>query len=721
MRGRNKNFLAASLGKPKLSAVMSLLFVGLSVPILTLILIFTYYKNSAEIISIRDREVTQTRQVSVESTQEFINPIVGTLRLLAGMAAADPDLFRTKASRELLYRALTSSEQIDAVYASFEDGYHRVVTRIDDDRRRSDPRIPAAASWHSSYIDAFSASENRRRHRTFFDAWPRVIGKYSVGTKFDERALPEYQAVKKTGTLAFAGPRINPDTGYPVISLMFPIVHDDQFLGCIGANITLDLLSRFLENHRASPGSTTIIADRSDGQIIAYPDKEKEVRTVGDHLEVVTLDTITDPNLRAAYRQHLQTKEDDFLFYSPGEGHEYSASFASFPGDFGLPWEVIILTPTKDFVGSLTAANRQMIALIIALIAVEVVLIRILATRLSRPIEGISRQLRSVESLSFDNPTLPSSKIREIAQLQSAASLLHSSLQSFSSFVPLDIVRQLIASGAPLTLGAEERFLTVFFSDLEDFSTYAEQLPPNELLDRMSTYFEEVCRAISQEYGTVDKFIGDGVMAFWGAPDHRPDHVLRACAGALRASRRMQRIGDLWTEEGGRRMRIRIGLNCANVLVGNFGSSDRLGYTVMGDGVNVASRLEGLNKVFGTTICVSDQVIGAAGDRIICRPLRTLRVKGRESAFMVYELLGIKDSDDPELRGHREANRLCEMTWGASGYFERGDFVEAARGYRKILELFPSDPVARVLLLACARPVSDWQETANRLTDAGDG
>ena len=145
------------------------------------------------------------------------------------------------------------------------------------------------------------------------------------------------------------------------------------------------------------------------------------------------------------------------------------------------------MTPTKDFVGTLTAASRQMIALIIALIAVEVVLIRILATRLSRPIEGISRQLRSVESLSFDNPSLPNSRIREIAQLQSAAALLHSSLQSFSSFVPLDIVRQLIASGAPLTLGAEERFLTVFFSDLEDFSTYAEQLPPNELLGRMST------------------------------------------------------------------------------------------------------------------------------------------------------------------------------------------------------------------------------------------
>src|ERR1700737_304975 len=142
MRGSNTNFLAASLGKPKLSVVMSLLFVGLSVPILILILIFAYYKNSAEIISIRDREVAQTRQVSVESSQEFINPIVGTLRLLAGMAAADPGLFRTKESRELLYRALTSSEQIDAVYASFEDGYHRVLTRLDDNRRRSPPPNP---------------------------------------------------------------------------------------------------------------------------------------------------------------------------------------------------------------------------------------------------------------------------------------------------------------------------------------------------------------------------------------------------------------------------------------------------------------------------------------------------------------------------------------------------------------------------------------------------
>jgi adenylate cyclase len=500
---------------------------------------------------------------------------------------------------------------------------------------------------------------------------------------------------------------------------VFPIIRSGEFVGCIGANVTLDLLSRFLERHRVSLNSITLIADLTDGQIIAYPEKQKEVRTVHDHLIVATLSTIFDTTVRAAYRQYLQTKTDSFIFKSSEADHEYSASFTSFPESFSLPWQVIILTPTKDFVGGLITANRQMIALIIGLIAVELLLIRILATRLSRPIESISAQLRSIESWSFPDLAAEESKIREIAQLQSATSLLRSSLQSFSSFVPLDIVRQLIASGAPLTLGAEERFLTVFFSDLEDFSTYAEQLPPKELLDRMSTYFEEVSGAILQEHGTVDKFIGDGVMAFWGAPDHRSDHVLRACAGALRAAHRMEAISDIWIEEGRQRMRIRIGLHCANVLVGNFGSSERLSYTVMGDGVNVASRLEGMNKVFGTTICVSDQLVDAIGRDIICRPLRTIRVKGREGAFMIYELLGIRGSDDPELRGRKEAHLLSEMTWEASGYFEGGEYGDAARCYRKILEMFPGDPVAISMLGACGR--TDWQKTASRLTGASEG
>jgi class 3 adenylate cyclase len=339
-----------------------------------------------------------------------------------------------------------------------------------------------------------------------------------------------------------------------------------------------------------------------------------------------------------------------------------------------------------------------MMLVIIILTVIELFFIYFASRRLSRPVEHVSRQLQAIESLNFETNEAPPSHIKEIVRLESAASLLRTSLKSFSSFVPLDVVRQLIKSGIPLTLGVEPRFLTVFFSDLENFSSHSETLAPDDLLFQISTYLEQVSAAISEEGGTVDKFIGDGVMAFWNAPVQRPDHVLRACAGALRAARRMERVNDSWEAEGRPRIRIRIGLNCANVLVGNVGSSARLSYTALGDGVNVAARLEGINKLFGTTICISDSIYDQVGTEILVRPLKRVQVKGRKTEFMIYELLALRASDDPELRIRERDERLSAMTWKASNYFEQGALDEAASGYREILQVFPNDPVAKAML-----------------------
>jgi class 3 adenylate cyclase/ABC-type nitrate/sulfonate/bicarbonate transport system substrate-binding protein len=694
--------IKAMLGTPKLSAVMSALFVCLSIPILIFILVYNYHTNSIAIVSTLREDVAKTNQASIESTQNLIQPVASTLRLLATAAAADPAFFRTEESRDFLYQALTAAPQIDAAYVSFEDGYHRVVTRIDDDRRRSDPQIPATANWHSSYIDDFTAAKDRARHRLFFDTWPHIVGQYATPTTMDIRTLPGYRAAKESGSLVVTEPTINPDTGFPVIFVRYPIVRGGEFIGVASANITLDILSRFLLSHRTSPHSTTIIADPIDGTIIAASDRQKSVQMVDGRLQVAKLDNIADDDVREAYRLHSQTNQNDFLFRSPLTGAESSASFTRIPESFGRPWEVINLTPTGDFVGALEETNRRMVVIIVVLTALELLLMYFVAARLARPIETVSQELKAVESMSFTSSPVRKSNIGEIAQLQSAAALLRNSLQSFSSFVPLGVVRQLIRSGIPLALGVEQRFLTVFFSDLENFSTHAEQLPPNELLGQLSTYFEEVSRAISEEHGTVDKFIGDGIMAFWGAPAPRSDHVLRACAGSMRAARRMEKVNRTWKAEGRPSIRMRIGLHCANVLVGNVGSSERLSYTVMGDGVNVAARLEGVNKTFGTTICISDSVFEAVGPEIAARPLRKVTVKGRKHEFMIYELLGIANSNDPELELRAEDGKLIDMTGVASDCFERGDVAGAAQRYREILQLFPDDPVATVMLRGLA-------------------
>ena len=430
---------------------------------------------------------------------------------------------------------------------------------------------------------------------------------------------------------------------------------------------------------------------------------QKGVRVENRKLKIATLTDIDDPDVREASLQHAGADTDSFVFRSPANGKDMIAAFANFPDGLGQPWQVITLTPIDDFVGTLKATNRLIMVVIIILTAIELFFIFFASRRLSRPVENVSKQLQAIESLQFDVPTSRPSNILEIAGLEHAASLLRNSLKSFSSFVPMDIVRQLIKSGIPLTLGVEPRFLTVFFSDLENFSTHSETLAPDDLLAQISTYLEQVSAAISEEGGTVDKFIGDGVMAFWNAPLERDDHVMRACAGALRAARRMKRVNDIWEAEGRPRIRIRIGLNCATVLVGNVGSSARLSYTALGDGVNVAARLEGINKQFGTTICISDSIYDQVRTEILARPLKRVQVKGRKTEFMIYELLALRASDDPELCVSDRDEQLCAMTRQASQYLEQGDLARAERAYLAIQKAFPDDPVTQFVLKECEK------------------
>jgi adenylate cyclase len=532
---------------------MAALFVCLSIPVLIFILVYNYHRNSVTMIATLHDDVAKARQASIENLEAMIHGVAGTLRVLVEVAANEPDFFRIEKSKEVLFRALTTVEDIDAVFVSFEDGYHRAVTRIDDDRRRADPKIPHTANWHSNFIDDFLVGPNRSRHRTFYDTWGYVVGEYSVPTTTDYRFSSGYPAAKESGAMVVADPELNLDTGYPIINIRVPIFHDDAFIGSVGASVTPNVMSRFLANHRASPHSMMVIADPTYGKVIAASEREKSIQILNGKLQMATLASFADDDVREAYRLQTQTGQDNFMFGSLRDGQELSVSFARFPESFGRPWESIIITPINDFIGDLQATNRQIVIIIAALSSIELFLIYLMSRRLSHPIESISQDLKAVENLSFEAPLSRLSNVREIAQLQSATALLRNSLKSFASFAPIDVVRGLIKSGIPLTLGVEKRSLTFLFSDLENFSTYAEQSSPDELLAQMSVYFEQVCRAISEEKGTIDKFIGDGVMAFWGAPGDLQDHALHACAGAIRAVRRMERVNDGWRARESRR------------------------------------------------------------------------------------------------------------------------------------------------------------------------
>jgi adenylate cyclase len=622
---------------------MSLVFVSLSIPVLIFILVYNYYRTSAAIIATLHDQVAKTRVATIDSAQNLIQPVASTLRLLAGVVASDPAVFRAEQSREVLYRALTSADQIDAIYVSFEDGYHRVVTRIDESRRRSDPQIPRTANWHSSYIDDFSAAKNRRRHRTFFDTWPNVVGNYSVETTLDIRTLPHYKDAKAKGDLAAGELSINPDTGYPVFSLGFPILHQGTFVGFAGANITVDILSRFLDRQRASPHSTTTIVDRS-GAIVAYPDSAKQVQTISGRFQLVTVDSIVNDDLREAYRLRAHLKADHFFFRSPATGHEMSASFDRFPQSFQHAWEAVILTPTDDFVGPLKVANRQMVVVIAVLTLIELMLIYALSMRLARPIEGVSRQLRSMETLSFENPPAHESRarVREIAQLQDAVARVRASLRSFARFAPEEVVREVAASGRETVLSADRREVTALFCDLRGFTTIAERLGPERVVSILNEHFEMLAALITRHGGYVVDFLGDGLFAVFGAPHIIDDHAGRAVACAIQMQRERETQNRISFERNLPPLEMGVGINTGLAVVGNMGSSVRTKYGVVGHPVNLAARIESFTV--GGQVLVSESTHTRLSERLVADGPLKAEAKGVAEPVSMWAVRCLNES-----------------------------------------------------------------------------
>jgi adenylate cyclase len=390
----------------------------------------------------------------------------------------------------LLYDALVSAPQIDAVYASFENGFHRVVTRMDADRRRSDPRIPANANWHMSFIDDFTAGADRQRHRTFYETWPVRLGGYSiVAATYDVRtAVPQYRMARQSMGLVITDPFINPDTGYPVIAFGYPIMADDNFVGVASAHITFDGLSEWLRRHKASPNGRTVIADQQ-GKLLAQPGPTEPAKLVDGRLQLTDWSNVDDPAVAEAVRRRTAGSPDRFTFELEPQGTEYAALFSRFPAGPDKTWQVLVVTPTDDFVGDLKRTNRELIWVMLAVVLIESVLIYFMARRVAKPIEIVSGAIRQIRSLSFEERIPSSSRIREIADLQQATILLANALRSFSLFAPVGIVRDLIESGRPLTPGMEQRFMTILFSDVENFTTIAEQLSPQELSKQTSRYF----------------------------------------------------------------------------------------------------------------------------------------------------------------------------------------------------------------------------------------
>jgi adenylate cyclase len=364
-------------------------------------------------------------------------------------------------------------------------------------------------------------------------------------------------------------------------------------------------------------------------------------------------------------------------------------------------WRVGIVVPEDHYLGGFRRA--RMVLLLVSVSAGGVLLVLgILALRSVRG--SLARMVASAARMrEFDFAPAPAtSPFRDVAEVMTDLEQAKTALRAMGKYVPIDLVRQLYRARREPTLGGELRDVSLMFTDIQDFTALSERLSPDALAAALGRYFAVMTAAIHAAGGTVDKYIGDAVMALWNAPEVQRDHAILACSAALACLEATGRLmsSPEWAELPP--FRTRFGLHRDQVMVGHFGAPDRLSYTALGDGVNVASRLEGLNKTYGTAILTSQTIRESAGEVFAFRLVDVVALKGKSKGIQVYELLGV----GPGAAGQQERIEAYERALEA---YQQRRFADAL----DLLAGREDDPPSQVLGERCRRflshpPPEEW-------------
>lgn len=403
----------------------------------------------------------------------------------------------------------------------------------------------------------------------------------------------------------------------------------------IGVN--LKELSLIL-NSASFTDRTRVFILNSQDQIIADSDvvERDKFKTVKEENNDILL---------MAMKMH-ETKRNllDKICFFNVDGMNYFSIVRDMPKSFNLNWRVVTIVPTKDFLENFGKIEKSIFILSVFVILLVIAFLYFQIQKLSEPLLSLAVEANKIKNLELDDPVVIDTKLQEVSELATSMNQLKTSVANFSKFIPKGLIRKFIESGREVGIEGKSENLTIFFSDIANFTTITESTPANELTIQLSEYFEAMTNVLLQNNGTIDKFIGDAVMAFWGAPDLDDKQTYNACRAALICQQQLKSLNKYWISKNRCPLITRIGINNGTVVVGNIGSSERLNYTVLGDSVNLASRLEAINKNYSTNILVSESIVTTLSSDFIVRPVDIVAVKGKNEGIKIFELVGL-DND----------------------------------------------------------------------------
>ena len=630
-----------------------------------------------------------------------------------------PPIGEDHALRGLFVKALITHPQFFGMYLGYDDGRFFQVVRLDNMPPQSleEIKAPPKAVYGVRSITQEPGGPRLMTWR-FLDGQQKELSFWSLNAPaYDPRKRPWYKLAQEVGRVYGSDYYIFNTLREPGMTLAYRFAPVPGG-GVLGLDVSAGTLCSFVASHKACPSGLTVVFD-SQKRLVAYPQAKAIAKvSLKDGKQMVamaTLDNLGDPLLSELSRLFDPQAKEQLVNFAV-KGREYAAGverIQDFQGRFAY---VAVLTPLDELIGPIIQSNLRSLLISLLIMLASVPLVVIVARRISRPLGQVVAETKAVRNLQLEPTPLIDSHINEIHRLTQSVATMKTTLRTFSRYVPVDLVRQLVVSGKEQGLGGEKRVLTLMFSDVQGFTDMAEHMDPEALMLKASEYFSGLCDEIQANQGTIDKFIGDAIMAFWNAPLEDPAHAAHACRAALMCRARSRSMDQAWREAGQPIMHTRLGLHTGEVIVGNVGAAQRMDYTALGAAVNLASRLEGLNKVYGTQILVSLATRQAAGEGFVWRSIDQVEPKGTSEPTLIYELVGLV-GDAPELAPDPATLDYCGRWEAAFALYQRRDWAGTREAFAALAQERPQDQAAQVMAQRAAAfaadpPPPDWDGSA---------
>lgn len=533
-------------------------------------------------------------------------------------------------------------------------------------------------------------SEHYRRREVWRDRWARTARwaelsrrgslerRWTEEIDYEPRDRPWFHAaVAAEGEVAWTAPYTFFTTRDPGITASMTFEPPGEAPHVVGLDVLLTDISDFTGELTVSDhGSALVLAD--DGRVVGLPSdrrwREAEARreAVLSPLEELELGPAT-----TAHRRWEELGGGDRVFAIDADGERWWVGMRRFALSPERSFWVEVLVPERDFLGHVNRQRNVIIGVVAVALLLAVLMALWLARSYSRPLEALAARAERIRTLDLSESEALPSRLKEVRELTTAQERMRAALESFSRYVPIEVVRELIRRGEVAKLGGRDARLSVLFSDIAGFTSISERMTPTELTEHMGEYFDALLPILADAGGTVDKLIGDAIMCFFGAPIDDDDHARHALDGVLQCREALAELDAGWVSEGLPPLPTRFGLHTGDVVVGNIGSHERLSYTVLGDTVNLASRLEGACKVYGVYTLASADFKAAVGEGYEWRLLDDVAVKGKERSVEVFEPLGREGEVD-------------EVTLADARRYEKAFEAYRARRFAEAIELLGS-------------------------------